>query len=193
MGSDFCACENFYPHEKESNALSNSSNNKNLKQNGTQFKKTTEKETLAEDKDNKIQFRDINSNKNDFFEKQTETKTATEQKKGIFNFNQNNNDNYENNIKINKGINNNGEKNNNNDEFVKKQFTFKELSLRTSMEKKIQNDNQKEENKEKRFMRCVLQARRMSKSTSPSSLASTARLPSLTMTTADLMDIPAKE
>ena len=129
MGSDFCACENFYPHEKESNALSNSSNNKNLKQNGTQFKKTTEKETLAEDKDNKIQFRDINSNKNDFFEKQTETKTATEQKKGIFNFNQNNNDNYENNIKINKGINNNGEKNNNNDEFVKKQFTFKELNI----------------------------------------------------------------
>ena len=119
MGSDFCACQQFFNNEKESNMLSNGQQNSNEsheKKDGYQFKKAMEKDTLGE-KDNKINFKDINSNKNEYFGKPSsfrDTNNTNTVKKSFFNLSQNNND--DNSKKSNGNIstkNNNNNMNNN--------------------------------------------------------------------------------
>lgn len=72
MGSDFCACQGILNNENESNLLSNSKRySKDISEKRyNNYKKTMDKETLAEEKDNnKMHFGDANSNKNDYIEK----------------------------------------------------------------------------------------------------------------------------
>ena len=153
MGSDFCACQSFFNNESESNILSQTKRNSKVefeKKYVNQSKKTMEKETLAEDKDNKLRFRDLNNNKNEFFEKPSSSRDKSNQEsntKGIFNLkkivNEDNSKlNNENNIAERNNNNNNNNTNNINDAF-KKQFTFKEMNFRNSSDNKKGNDKKK--------------------------------------------------
>ena len=153
MGSDFCACQGILNNENESNILSNSKRySKDISEKKfNNYKKTTDKETLAEEKDtNKMHFGDANSNKYDHIEKPSylRDKGNNNQKKSIFNFISDNskNESLSNNNISNNNISNNNISNNNNsinniNDPYKKQFTFKDMTLRSSTGNRSSDNN----------------------------------------------------